>query len=325
MSTDKRELLFTIDDFEVYSNSVYVIEGKPDYTAPSGFIAKGVTALPSADIDKTYPGPFIESSPGSTDGIWDTGFYPMSPCYATFSEEEKKVISAARKKNILAKYKTLVGDADALDHTDHKGWNKFSFTLRLDKLYNTSNAKDLMELYMAIHTGVLCPKGKERSHKYSRAAYTIVDKAKQSISKKTAKLSEFEAIERFSLLWANDQVRLKDVLVYIGITFSDNIEKADLVSVFSTYLSGGPDKIEVFMNTTDRSEKDTGYSEIKLFRNLKELSRKGVSKLTKSPNGIYFYDGFEVGPDLKSASKNIIMNKEFLHIKNELVHLTNED
>jgi hypothetical protein len=325
MSNDKRELLFTIDDFEVYSNSVYVIEGKPDYTAPSGFIAKGVTALPSADIDKTYPGPFIESSPGSTEGIWDTGFYPMSPCYAMLDEKERTIIANARKKNILNRYKTLVGDADALDHTDHKGWNKFSFTLKLDKLYNTSNPKDLMELYMAIHIGVLCPKGKERNHRYSKAAYTIVDKARQSDTRKTAELSIFEAIETFSLLWQNDQARLKDVLTYINIKFSDNISKADLVSVFSAYIKGGQDKIEVFVNTIEKSEKPEGYTEIKLFKNLSALSKKGASKLTRSPNGVYFYDSFEVGPDLKAAAKNITMNKEFLHIKNELVHLTDED
>ncbi len=323
--SDKRELLVTIDGFEIYSNSSYVTEGKIDYTAPSGYIAKGVTALPSSEIDKTYAGPFIASSQGSKDGIWDTGFYPMSPCYAHLGEAEKKAMSAGRKKAVLDKYKMLIGDTDTLEHKDHEGWNKFKVKLKLDRLFNTSNAKDLMDLYMAIHMGVLCPKGKERGHKYVDAAYTVVDKIKQVSIKSSAKLSKFEAIETFSLLWNNDQPRLKDVLGYLNITFGEHITKGDLVTIFDNYMEKGADNIELFTNAVERSETAVGYNEIKLYKNLKELSIKGNGTLTRSPSGKYFYKGFEVGPDLMAAAKNINMSKEFLHIKDELVHLTDED
>ncbi len=321
---DSRQLLFSVDGFEVYSNSVYVIEGKPDYTAPSGFVEKGVTALPSADISKTYPGPFVPAFENSTEGVWDTGFYDLSPCYSNLPEKDRATISKGRKKYVLDKYKAFIGDIDALDHKDHKGWNKFKFILHLDRLMNTSNPKDLMDLYMSIHMGVLCPKGKERDHKYSQASYTVVDKMKQTAIRSTIKLSRFEAIETFSLMWANDRTKLTDILRYIGVSFSDSIGKGDLAAIFDDHIAKA-DNIERFNNIVEKAESTEGYTEIKLYRSLKELSVRGNGILTKSPGGKYFYKGFEIGPDLFASAKNINMSKEFLHIKDELVHLTDED
>ena len=87
MSTEK-EVLIEINGLVIKTNSVYKVTNKPDSQAPSGFIKEGTTKLPSAGIGNTVPVRYEITNHAKGTGVFDTGLYVESPCYATLDLKE---------------------------------------------------------------------------------------------------------------------------------------------------------------------------------------------------------------------------------------------
>jgi hypothetical protein len=325
MSKEKA-VLFTVAGFEVKPNTVYTIGDKKDGDAPDGFVKLGVTKLPSIGIDETFQPRFIRRDPNNPEsGVWDTGFYDYSPCYDGLEHAAKSATVKALTKNLLEPYRAATGQPEAFELTNKEFFDKLMFRVYSGKTFNTSDPVQAIELYFSLLSYQVAPKGSEGDSKYRMAAYTIFDNKKKVKDKNETSIAVFGAIGVFTKLYENDREKVLTILRWVGINTPQEVDKETLIGIFHEYVKDSYDKAKVFLNACEEADTEIGLNKFNIYKRLKEIANKG-NKISKSPNGIYFYDGdIEIGPDLKSASENIAKNKDLNRVKKELLLLDDEE
>lgn len=313
---NNKDVLFTIDGFQVVNNATYLIVDKKDADAPTGFVDAGVSKLPSDGVDESFGVRYVRTT--GTKGIWDTGFYDYSPCHADLSDAERKIVVKALVDNVLKPYKKTTGDEEAFDQKNNKFFDELRFKVSSGKVFNTSDPISRMELYFAIRAYQVAPKGSEGDSKYREASYVLYDTAKNVKQKDEKNLLFFEAVGVFTKLWENSPEKLITILTWLGFKLAKNPDKGTLVSIFTDYLQGSYDKTKAFLDIVEESDTTLGFDKLAIFRKLKEVHTKST-KIRKSPSGVYFYDDVEVGGDLKASAENIAKNKDLAAVKRAIL------
>jgi hypothetical protein len=312
MSTKK---LFEVDGFEVKSDTRYVISDRVDYNAPSGFSSKGVTKLPSDGVGETFGCPF--RSQGETgEGVWDTGFYVESPCYVSISKTEASAIVKGLDKNLVEQYGRYVGGSDKLSHLNNDFWDSKKFQVFSGQSLSTDSIEDLMTIYFALRQRKVTPKGKEGDAKYRGVSYLIVD-VNENVKKRDEKaLKKFDAIGKFQGMLKTDKSTLISILSYMDIPVADDVKDSTLIGMFSNQIESSEPTLDRFNKVFDMADTEQGREVIQVFLGLKVMSRKG--KLEKV-NSVYYFEGEELGPDLKTAAENTVKNKALKELKNLII------
>ncbi len=319
----EKKVLFTINGFEVKENSIYSVSDKKDGDAPTGFVKAGVSKLPHDGVDETFGVRWVEVSRGK--GVWDTGFYEYSPCYDGMSDEERKVMVSSLKKSVLDPYKKAIGDPTAFDQNDNAFFDNMLFKIDSRKVYNTENPIQRMELYFALRAYQVAPRGAEGDSKYRLASYVLNDNTKKVKDKDDLNVITFKATGVFQKLYENDRERLIAVLNWVGLKIGIDPDEGTLISMFAEYIRESYSRTKAFLDIVTETETEIGLNKLNIYKRLKEIVNKS-NKITKSPNGTYFYDGdVEIGPDLKAASENIAKNKDLNRIKKEILLLEEEE
>lgn len=317
-----KELLFEVNGFQVFKDSIYVIRDKEDLNAPSGFIKAGVTKLPSDRITENFQCAYKMKS--ATTGVWDTGFYKYSPCYANMKVEEIEQQVSMLKKNVVKPYEKFIGEKKALDHNNDEFWNKKMFDVYTGKVFDMTNPEDVLALYFALRTRQVTPKEKKGDSSYKLSAYIIVD-INKDVKRKDEKSSLlFDAIGKFEALYASDKKRLISSLNYLNLVVADDIERDSFRGLFNEWLNQrNGENVELFLKLVDETEEESGRAKVELYLKLKEGFVRG--RVIKNPNGVYYYDEHELGPDLKSAAQNIAKSKKLETVKKQLLFLNDEE
>lgn len=318
-----KELLFEVNGFQVIKGSTYVIRDKEDLNAPSGFIKVGVTKLPSDRITETFQCAYKMKSANS--GVWDTGFYEYSPCYSNTKSDEVERQVNLLKKTVVKPYEKFVGTKKVLDHNNDEFWNKKMFEVYTGQVFDTTNPEDLLALYFALRTRQVTPKEKKGDASYKMSSYIIVD-INKDIKRKDEKSSMlFDAIGKFESLYMSDKKRLISSLNYLNLVVADDIEREAFRGLFNEWLNQrNGENVELFLSLVKETEEDSGRAKVELYLKLKEAFVRG-GRVTKNPNGVYYYGEHELGPDLKSAAQNIAKSKELEPVKKALLFLNDEE
>lgn len=321
------KVLFEVHGFEVYSDTTYVVRDKEDLNAPSGFIKAGITKLPSDGVGETFQCAYVKKS--ATTGVWDTGFRDYSPCYSNISDKKKVERTVETLlKNVVEPYEKHVGEKGELDHKNDEFWSRRSFEVYTGQPFDTSNPEDVLTLYFALMTRQLTPKGKEGDSSYKQSSFIVVD-INKDIKRKDEKAADFfEAVGVFQHLQKSDKPRLLSILNYSGLPVAPDIEKKAFQGIFNEYLTqsgnNNSNNTKTFLELVEETESEEGRSKIEIYLNLKDSFKKG-GKVSKSSNGVYFYQEDEIGPDLKAAAGNIVKQKELEHIKRDILLIDEED
>lgn len=309
----KEEVLFTVNGFEVRRNSTYKILHKRDSDAPSGFIKAGVTKLPSPGVGDTFQCRYDKKSKK-----YDTGFYTYSPCYSNQDRDKVEVIVESLRENIVEPMEKIDGEG-ALEHTNENYWDTKRFFAEANMVLNSDDPEDVLLIYFGVLTHQLTPKGEEGDTSYSDSAFIIQDTTKVRKLKDERVANKYKAIGVFHSLLEQSPNKLKMILSYLGIDYSDSIENETLMTMFDEYLQRSEDRIISFNNAIDKSKDKKGMEEISVYSALKREVLKPKSKVTKSPSGVLFFEETEIGQDIRSASENITKNSELKAIKTELI------
>jgi len=311
----KKTVLFELHGFEVKSDSIYLIVDKPDHNAPSAFIERRTTKLPSDGVGITFPAPYKRIT--NTLGVWDTGFEVLSPCYAG---REKSIVQERVKglmQNIVDPYRAVTGDPNALASNNDEFFLSNSYRVWEGRVYRTSNPVDVVDLYFALLCKELVPKERKDDSSFLNAAYMVIDLNDNVKKRDELAALEFEAIGLFQQIHQNDPKKLHRILYYLGRTVEENVKISALQSIFRNYMSAGTSNIEAFLNLVKECNTDNGLAKVNIYYVLKSTFSKN-SNISKA-NGIIFYKDVEVGPDIKSAASNIAVNPKLVEFKKEIL------
>lgn len=320
MSSTK-ELIFESNGFQIKTNSLYKVTGREDINAPSGFVAEGVSKLPSEGVANSVPCRYHIIDGQTGQGVWDTGLHESSPCYHDKSKEDVKTIVSSLRSHIVNPYKKANGKSNDLDHNDDEFWLKYSVNLFDGRVFNTDKVKDRLDLFIAINNFSLTPKGKEGDPKYKNSDYCIVDLEKATDFKKQKASDKMNAVKNFAKLEAKNRTLLLNLLYFNELNVADKIDEDTLNFSFQEWLERKPQNSELFNNTYERVIDDEKFEEkINLYKKLSILF-KAEKGITKKSSGKYFFKDIELGTDLKHAAENLLIDTELGETKQEIISI----
>jgi hypothetical protein len=318
---NEKEVLFTIDGFEVRKGTTYTIKDREDLDAPSGFVDMGATMLPSAGVNVSFTAKYNRDA-----GVYDTGFYPYSPCYAILEKEAVDLVVEKLKTNLIEPFCQVKGLETIPGPRDFEFWDNELFKVNAGLVLNTDNPLQLMNLYMALFNKQVVPEAMIGDSRYDDAAYTVSD-INKGIKVKYERLARVsKAVGAFEQLLERDKKTLISALDYVNLSVSEKVEEDTLRAIFKQHVEGGgaTQNAEIFLELLKEMKEEAGKAKVHLYAKLKEALNKKDGMLQRNNSGIYTYNGTELGPDLKTAAENISKNTSLADIKKAIL-IGNDD
>lgn len=313
--TEKR-LLAIVSGMKIFSDSVYVVTGKMDVGAPDGFQERGISKVP-------FPGnKTIASCPWDKNlHVYDTGFFPSSICYRGWTKSEVGEELKRRIANIKEPYEDATGND--LDQRNFDFWDSLTIPDYEGRLFYTNDINDLFELYVSLQGRTLTPKELDGDPMFHNSLYCVEDKTTAVDIKKQRQLDKTEIIYNFmTMLNGNelDQQQIKDLLLYLGIIRTVNMEPEMMRYAFLNWIEQRSTNVDQYKEAYNRymsEDQDAdGPQTLKFYRMISELIFSGGVQVTSS--GV-FVDGMEMGADTFSSAQNMVKGKEYVPVKAKLV------
>lgn len=317
--TSKR-LLAVVSGMNIYSDSVYVITGKSDRTAPDGFQERGISKAPFVGNKSVVPCSYDVSA-----GVYDTGFFTSSTCFRGWEEEEKRLEIERRVSNIKYPYEEATGKD--LSQNNYGFWDAVTVDNYDGRLFYTNDVIDLFDLYVSLQSKMLTPKDDDGNPDFKESMYCVEDKTTAVDIKKQRQLDKTEIVYQFMSMLrgtSEEKSNIKDLLMYLDVIPNVNIDDSMVQYSFTNWMEQKNTNIDDYKDaysrliSTDQSSK--GIQTIAFHRIIKELAYSDIIKLES--NGIMF-DNTPIGPDYKTAAINIVEDKSLLDVKSLLLEAYN--
>ena len=205
----------------------------------------------------------------------------------------------------------------------------FKVTLSSQTVFNTSNPKDKLALYISIVTGNICMYGKRSEEEKklgmkdedsygdvsTQYVYSSIKNQKTKTEKNTE--AEFDASYNFGFYLKQDKNLLINILNNLNLGLRNDVEDIRLKSVFKTQVLNNPDTINKFNKSIKDYEKDP-----KTFNKLADITAKVNSTASRKAiikDGKTWYMGeIPLGSNKKSVVdkfyKDDALYQKFLNI-----------
>lgn len=311
-----KRLLASVGGLDIYSDSVYVITGKMDESAPTGFQERGIAKAP-------FPGnkTITQCSWDKFIKVYDTGFFPRSMCYKGWDKD--KIAQEVRKRcdNIKAPFEEASGMDLFQGNLDF--WDTKTVACYDGRLFYTNDVNDLLDLYIAVQSKALTPKEEDGNPLYSNSLYCVEDKTTAVDVKKQRQIDKMNIIHDFMTMLqgsASEKQKLTDLLLYLDIIHTSELDPAMIQYIFTNWIEDKNTNIDFFKDAkkrfVDQDDKHVGPQIISFNRMIKEMINGGVIGIDSS--GLVF-GGETIGADTISAAAAIVEDKGLLQVKAQIV------
>lgn len=295
-----------VANIELTIGNTYEIIPKKDFDAPSGFKEHGTTKLLMPGIAEHRAITFDASM-----NVWDTGFDEDSPVNAKIPPTERKALVAEYNKSIKEPFeKRFKKD---LSSTSNDFWDDYTYELYTYKMFDTSNEKDLLDLFQALVQGKVCQEGEKDATLQRTANYCVRNREKEISLKEERAETKFEAFATFSTLLKADTKKddtLFSTLEWVGLS---NVRKSDKEALKRTVLrmmedpKTGYEFAERFVKAYDMTNTKVGKEIMDIFSVLQKLREHNKIEMKRQQ---YYIDGVRIGNHLKEAAEVAIKNPE---------------
>lgn len=297
MSSEK-DLLFEYEGFKVYKNNVYIVGNKVDFDLPSGWVNAGMSKM--SGVGDSAQCPFITSA-----NVYDHGFDLYCPRYKyedkTIAEEKVRNL----KVNVVEPFLRATGkNIEDLGMHNFEFWDKFIAKIKESTSYRTDDPTEVMNLYISLLSGRLCPRGEEGNPKFSGSSYIVfgVNESKKSTDNRIS--NKFKATGVFANLIESNPTKARAILFYMGIPIDVNNDLDGVAIVFNSHIAEKPEKVDEFLTLENKFNTEQGEAEMLLFQELTKKINKKDSPLQKV-KGIIYYGDDELGVDLKEVASKL--------------------
>lgn len=293
-----------VNGVELKSNTIYKIAPKKDDNAPDAFRKHDTSKLLVNGVSEGAPCVFNVEQ-----GVWDTGFFPESPCYRGWKSEDIEKAVAARVEYIKKPFELLRGK-EVLSHTDDNTfWDSFAASnLWNGRMMDTKQPKHLLELYIASLHRYICTKEYQNQYEYLNASYTVINRDKDVSVAEERKKIKAEALKEYFKMSTSNPGKALEVLRYVGLPHTGDEDAT--TSIMMDYLDNkkeGHNNSVRLLETLKKAGNNFGYYQINMYTQLADLYQKGV---IKKDGGTFSLNNIEIGTDLKAASLSISQSSD---------------
>lgn len=317
MST--QEIIAEVNGLTIKTNSIYKVRGKLDKSAPTGFQEEGVTKLPSEGISHSFECRYVITNSTSNTGVYDTGFYEESPCYAHMDIKEVQEVVKSLKKHIVDPYERIYGKG-ILSHKNEEFWSTDGRqTVSDGEMLSTSNPAQLLKLYISMRGFILTPKDKIGSPMFVNSQYVIEDKEDVRSKKEEKADLVMEVIAEFAALLKTNKSLLVGVLDYVNLAgITEDTSDSTIKSAFYEWINQSETNMQAFQDTVELAKNKKTKDIVLLYGKLKRAITKKVVDYT---GGVISYQGRQLGGDLKTAAKNLNIKKDLQDVKLQIIEV----
>jgi len=243
---------------------------------------------------------------------WNTGFEVRSACNSTINPNEKESLVEIYNKYIKEPYEEYYGiDASA---TNDEFWVDYLYEINTNKLFDTSNPKDLFDLFHALKQGRICEVGERDATLQRSAKYCIRNLEKQVSFQEERIKTKAKAMRTFmNMLDALDPKKddtLYTILEWMNLS---NIRGAEaevlerqVLKMFDNEKTGH-DSAERFIDAYDMIKSEKGKEEMELFSIINKLNIKRKLEFKRQQ---YYLEDVLLGNTPKAAAKAALTNPE---------------
>lgn len=311
-----KKLLANVYGMKIYSDSVYMITGKPDSGAPNGFQELGIAKTPFAGNKSIVPCAYDKFL-----GVYDTGFFTRSLCYKGWGEEERKKECERRIVNIKNVYEEVSGKDLSQDNFDF--WDALTVDNYEGRVFDTNNVNELFDLYISIQSKLLTPREEDGNPMFMDSMYCVEDKTTAVDIKKQRQLDKTNIIFEFMSMirgTEDQKQQIMDLLMYLDIVTNTGVDPSMVQYSFTNWLERSNTNIDKYKDAYNRfisdNEEDRGAQIIKFHRMIKEMSYAGI---IKSSSTGFVFDGEVLGGDYITSATKIVDDKTLLEVKARLL------
>lgn len=264
-----------IANSEITIGNKYILDHKPNPNALNGLTQ--FTKLPfenNITVDMVY---FDEAR-----GQYDTGFHPNSLCLNILPEGEKQALLTQYNKNIKEPYEKAF-NANLDQNSSNTFWEKYKIEAYVNKVFDTSDVKQLMELFHVLYSGLAVEKG-EKNPKLNKNAQFIITSTERVKNKNKERVKILtEAFLAFNTLLKANRDDLNLILQWIGKDDPSKISNEDLGTIYYQIINGekGENFSEKFLKILeDYNNSEQIKYKLELFYAIKKLYLKRDIKKT---------------------------------------------
>lgn len=292
-------------NFEIKSNTIYTVRPKPDPSAPDGFKEHGTTKVIHPAIGDTITAPFDIDM-----GVWNTGFYPHSPCLRGMKDEEKSQFLSLVTQHIVTPVEEIKGKGTLRHNADNTFFDEFVVTLLNRMAFNTAEPLQLLGLYIAILGKQLAPSDEVSNPIFKYASFQVVNRDKEISSKEQSTIDSGKAMGEFYMLLKTDRDKLLTIFKYLNISSTLIQDDSTFITVFNRFLEDKEDGYrngKIFLQHIDKFNTEAGEVELNAFQMLTELYNKKEVKIIKRE---YYLKNNNLGNSLKHAAAKVASDPE---------------
>lgn len=311
----EKVLLATVNGMKIYSDSIYIITGKMDESAPSGFQELGISKAPFPNNKTVVPCSWDKDL-----GVYDTGFFTNSPCYDGWPLSERQAEVSLRTKNIRDPYEEVTNSN--LDQSNFDFWDSYSVGCYMGRLFYTNDIKDLFDLYIAVQSKALTPKDEDGNPEFADSMFCIEDKTTAVDVKRQRQLDKADITYKVmnALGDKSEREKILDLLLYLDVIHSVEINTDMVKYVFMNWIDEKNTNIDTckdaYVRYISGENSEQGYEIIKFHRMIKEMAYAG--NVIMSANGILF-DGINLGPDFVSSAIALVEDNKLIESKAKIL------
>jgi len=305
----------TVANTEITIGNIYEVLPKKDLSAPAP-----KNGIPT--VKNQTPGT------GEVRGIvwdeatrrWDTGFEINSPCNASIRAENREAMVDIYKTYIQKPYEeyyqvdTSAVNNDFWGGNDDKEIDPYTYSLDINRSFDTSKPEDLFDLFIALKQGRLCEVGERDATLQRHATYCIRNREKQMSFQEERFKNKAKAMHTFmNMLDALDPKgddTLYTILEWMNLSnirgAESEVLERQVLKMFENDKTGY-DSVERFIEAYDMTKSETGKQEMELFSILSKLNIKHKIEYKRKQ---YYLDDVLIGNTLKAAAKTALSNVE---------------
>lgn len=313
-----KKTIISVRGLDIKSDSIYKVVGKPDNTAPSGFVELGVSKLPSEGIGDSVGCRFVQRGQDPQEGLFDTGFYLESPCYSSVSDTAAKEMVKSLNKHVVEPFEKIYGKGK-LNHNNHEFWKDYRVFLTDGKIFSTSSVEDLLGLYIAMNSFQLTPKTDIGNPAFNDSNYCVEDKDRVRTINQERADNAITAISKFGDLVKTNKDLLVQVLQYIKVNGITNKTDVSVMNgAFYEWLNRNNENAQVFIKAVDLAQNKDTEDVIPLYIKLQKAIRQ---REVSTEGGYLMYKGKRLGADLKTAAFNLNSKKDLEDAKLAIIEI----
>jgi hypothetical protein len=264
--------------------STYEVAHKYDGSAPDGMQEIGATKFPLTGVAEVKSVYFDERR-----NTTDSGFYIESLCNSRIPQAEREELVRLYEGLIKIPYEKRM-NRDCSE-TNLSFWDNYKYEVKVNKSFDTSDPKDLFDLFHALKQGTICNEG-EKDATLQKARYTIKN-IEAVRSKEDEKLdNKIEAMTIFNTLLDSDIEKVYTVLEYLQASNPRNMEKEALRRTYIRILDDskkGTEFVKRFLEASKKYNSEQGKLEMQYFALVQKLFLK--NGITKKAGALYHEDG----------------------------------